>query len=42
VLDLDSPQPARFDARMRPGSSVIAARLAAACDWRLAGIDGYA
>jgi GAF domain-containing protein len=41
VLDLDSPSLARFgpqDAVLLEG---FAARLAAACDWRLAGIDGF-
>lgn len=42
VLDLDSPLPARFDAADAAGLERIAARLSAACDWRLAGIDGYA
>ena len=42
VLDLDSPQPARFDAADAAGLERIAARLATGCDWRLAGIDGYA
>lgn len=41
VLDLDSPRTDRFtqqDARLL---EALAARLVAACDWRLAGIDGY-
>ena len=41
VLDLDSPKLGRFsevDARLL---EALAAQLVAACDWRLAGIDGY-
>lgn len=41
VLDLDSPSFARFgpqDAALLEG---LAQRLATACDWRLAGIDGF-
>ena len=41
VLDLDSPRKDRFtdaDARLLEG---LAARLVAASDWRLAGIDGF-
>ena len=41
VLDLDSPRVNRFtgaDARLLES---LAAKLGAACDWRLAGIDGY-
>jgi L-methionine (R)-S-oxide reductase len=41
VLDLDSPRLQRFDAVDAAGLERIAARLAAGCDWRLAGIDGY-
>ena len=41
VLDLDSPRLDRFttdDARLL---EALAAQLVAACDWKLAGIDGY-
>jgi GAF domain-containing protein len=41
VLDLDSPRTDRFtlqDARLLES---LAAKLVAACDWQLAGIDGY-
>ena len=41
VLDLDSPRVERFaeaDARLLES---LAAKLVAACDWRLAGIDGF-
>jgi L-methionine (R)-S-oxide reductase len=41
VLDLDSTRPDRFgpdDARLLES---LAARLVAACDWTLAGIDGF-
>jgi putative methionine-R-sulfoxide reductase with GAF domain len=41
VLDLDSPSHGRFgpeDARLL---ETLAARVTAACDWRLAGIDGF-
>lgn len=41
VLDLDSPRLDRFtadDARLLEG---LAGKLVAACDWRLAGIDGF-
>jgi L-methionine (R)-S-oxide reductase len=41
VLDLDSTRPDRFgpdDARLLES---LAARLVAACDWKLAGIDGF-
>jgi L-methionine (R)-S-oxide reductase len=41
VLDLDSPSFARFGADDAIGLEVLAARLAACCDWRLAGIDGF-
>ena len=41
VLDLDSPRVGRFgDADLRL-LEPVAAKLAAACDWRLAGIDGF-
>lgn len=39
VLDLDSPLPGRFDDADARGLERIAAMLAAACDWDLAGID---
>jgi GAF domain-containing protein len=41
VLDLDSPRFDRFtpdDARLL---ETLAAQLVAACDWQLAGIDGF-
>ena len=41
VLDLDSPRLDRFtpaDARLL---EALAQTIVAACDWRLAGIDGY-
>lgn len=41
VLDLDSPSLARFGAADAALLEPFAARLAAACDWRLAGIDGF-
>lgn len=41
VLDLDSPSFARFCADDAMGLELLAARLAASCDWRLAGIDGF-
>ncbi len=41
VLDLDSPKPDRFDARDARLLEALAAQVVAACDWRLAGIDGY-
>ena len=40
VLDLDSPRHGRFDAADARGLERVAATLAAACDWKLAGIDG--
>ncbi|MGB5132510.1 MAG: GAF domain-containing protein [Steroidobacteraceae bacterium] len=41
VLDLDSPSPGRFGPDDARGLEALAAQLAAACDWRLAGIDGF-
>jgi len=41
VLDLDSPSYGRFDAADAAGLEALGARLVAACDWRLAGIDGF-
>ena len=41
VLDLDSPRPDRFGADDAQLLEALAARLVAACDWRLAGIDGF-
>jgi len=41
VLDLDSPSYGRFKAADAQALEVFATRLADACDWRLAGIDGF-
>ncbi len=41
VLDLDSPSYGRFGPADALGLEALAVRLAAACDWRLAGIDGF-
>ncbi len=41
VLDLDSPRLARFGNADAAGLEPFAALLASACDWRLAGIDGF-
>lgn len=41
VLDLDSPSLARFDDEDAAGLERAAAMIASACDWRLAGIDGF-
>jgi len=41
VLDLDSPSFGRFGPGDALGLEALATRLAAACDWRLAGIDGF-
>ena len=41
VLDLDSPSLDRFDPGDARGLEALAMHLAAACDWRLAGIDGF-
>lgn len=41
VLDLDSPSFNRFGPDDAKGLEALATRIAAACDWRLAGIDGF-
>jgi L-methionine (R)-S-oxide reductase len=41
VLDLDSPRQARFGSADAAVLESLAAKLAAASDWRLAGIDGF-
>ena len=41
VLDLDSPAFGRFSRDDARGLEALATRLAAACDWQLAGIDGF-
>jgi GAF domain-containing protein len=41
VLDLDSPSYGRFGPGDALGLEALAARLCAACDWQLAGIDGF-
>src|SRR5262245_15695166 len=41
VLDLDSPRYDRFSAADARLLESLAARLVAACDWKLAGIDGW-
>jgi GAF domain-containing protein len=41
VLDLDSPRFDRFTAADARLLESLAAKVVAACDWRLAGIDGY-
>jgi GAF domain-containing protein len=41
VLDLDSPRFGRFTAADARLLEALAARIVAACDWRLAGIDGF-
>ena len=41
VLDLDSPRFDRFAAADARLLESLAARVVAACDWRLAGIDNY-
>lgn len=41
VLDLDSPRVGRFDDADLRLLVPVAAKLAAACDWHLAGIDGF-
>jgi GAF domain-containing protein len=41
VLDLDSPDYGRFGPADARGLEALAAMLAAACDWQLAGIDGF-
>jgi GAF domain-containing protein len=41
VLDLDSPRFGRFGPADAKLLEALAARLVAASDWRLAGIDGF-
>lgn len=41
VLDLDSPDVGRFGPADAPLLEALADALVAACDWRLAGIDGF-
>ena len=41
VLDLDSPRLGRFGPAEAALCESLVERLVAACDWRLAGIDGY-
>lgn len=41
VLDLDSPRCGRFGPADARWLEALAALVAAACDWRLAGIDGF-
>jgi GAF domain-containing protein len=41
VLDLDSPRLDRFTADDACLLEALAAQIVAACDWKLAGIDGY-
>jgi len=41
VLDLDSPRPGRFGADDAKLLEALAAKIVAASDWRLAGIDGF-
>jgi GAF domain-containing protein len=41
VLDLDSPRLDRFTAEDARLLEALAAQLVAACDWQLAGIDGF-
>ena len=41
VLDLDSPGYGRFGPGDAAGLEMLALLLATACDWRLAGIDGF-
>ena len=41
VLDLDSPRYGRFGDADAALLESVAATMAAACDWRLAGIDGF-
>ncbi len=41
VLDLDSPRLGRFDASDAAGLEPVADLIAAGCDWRAAGIDGW-
>ena len=41
VLDVDSPAPGRFTAEDARLIEALARKVVAACDWRLAGIDGF-
>jgi putative methionine-R-sulfoxide reductase with GAF domain len=41
VLDLDSPLVDRFHAADARLLEALVTKLVAACDWNLAGIDGY-
>ena len=41
VLDVDSPRLNRFTAEDAKLLEALAGRIAGACDWRLAGIDGF-
>lgn len=41
VLDLDSPDLGRFSSDDARGLEALATGLASACDWQLAGIDGF-
>ena len=41
VLDLDSPDVGRFGPADAALLEALAEALVAACDWRLAGIDGF-
>ncbi len=41
VLDLDSPSYGRFGSADAAGLGNLARRFVAACDWRLADIDGF-
>jgi GAF domain-containing protein len=41
VLDVDSPSPGRFGPADAALLEALAEKLVAACDWRLAGIDGF-
>ncbi len=41
VLDLDSPRTGRFGTADAALVEALAAKIVAACDWRLAGIDGF-
>jgi L-methionine (R)-S-oxide reductase len=41
VLDVDSARPGRFSRQDADLLEALARKIAAACDWRLAGIDGF-
>ncbi len=41
VLDLDSPRTGRFGTADASLLEALAAKITSACDWRLAGIDGF-